>query len=42
MVEMWIIYPDAGVCEMIGLLFHKPGLSVLGKLDIALHSADYM
>ena len=28
MVDMWIIYPDAGVREMIGLLFHEHGLSV--------------
>ena len=28
MVEMRIIYPDAGVHEMIGLLFHEHGLAV--------------
>ncbi|KIM55944.1 hypothetical protein SCLCIDRAFT_29984 [Scleroderma citrinum Foug A] len=28
MVEMRIIYPDAGVREMIGLLFHEHGLAV--------------
>ena len=28
MVDMWIVYPDAGVREMIGLLFHEHGLSV--------------
>ncbi|KAI6027239.1 hypothetical protein EDC04DRAFT_2573084 [Pisolithus marmoratus] len=28
MVEKWIMYPDAGVCEMIGLLFHEEGMSV--------------
>jgi len=28
MVEMWNIYPDAGVREMIGLLFHEHGLAV--------------
>ena len=28
MVEMRNIYPDAGVREMIGLLFHEHGLAV--------------
>ena len=28
MVEMRIIYPDAGVREMIGLLFHEHSLAV--------------
>ncbi|KAI6032452.1 hypothetical protein EDC04DRAFT_2922060, partial [Pisolithus marmoratus] len=28
MVEKWIMYPDAGVHEMIRLLFHEEGMSV--------------
>ncbi|KAI5981029.1 hypothetical protein EDC04DRAFT_2617703 [Pisolithus marmoratus] len=28
MVEMWRMYPDAGLCEMIGLLFHEHGMAV--------------
>ena len=28
MVEMRIIYPNAGMREMIGLLFHEHGLAV--------------
>ncbi|KAI6156948.1 hypothetical protein BKA82DRAFT_142282, partial [Pisolithus tinctorius] len=28
MVEMWTMYPDAGVREMIGLLFHEHGMAV--------------
>lgn len=28
MVEMRRMYPDAGVCEMIGLLFHEHGMAV--------------
>ncbi|KAI6100955.1 hypothetical protein EDD16DRAFT_1526116 [Pisolithus croceorrhizus] len=28
MVKMWRMYPDAGLCEMTGLLFHEHGMAV--------------
>ena len=28
MVDMWVMYPDAGLREMIGLLFHEHDMAV--------------